>query len=717
MCSKCNKTIQKLVYLVLIISVAFFIFKLEKIYIKNCPGLLKGDWKYRLESPSIDSKLLEKSSIPSFKWKSSQNAPLCLNKNGVLWIKIKPKGTKFQEQYVFLSRVIGDSLEVFVNDKLIFSDNKFIHIEGDNEILDSFIPLPSGYENMELYIKICSNVNSYVGIHGDAYLDSYNNITKYIFHRYISGVSIGLFFIVLSLAMFIASIYYGNEARNSIITLGIAAFSAGIWNVAGTDGLLVAANKNAGILYYLYNLSMLVTPVALAYFFKMTLGKRYIKITKWISRILTLYCVLYMVVYTLNIPFEGIFRRIINYGNHTLPIVFTLEIIVVNIIAIIYVFNESTSYKIFAAGSVILGITSILNMINIFLFRNSGLLLSVGFAIFIISLSLVAARNFAINYKKLEKYSTELKCKNTQLEIAKDELAISRDKMAKWNQELEKSVKERTMELEYKNKELKDTIEDLKRTRGQLMESEKMVSLGRMIAGVAHEINTPVGIGITAVSYLDEKTKDIKESYKNNALKKSHFEEYIDVCIETSSIIASNLQKAAELIRSFKQMAADQYSYEKRSFNVREYIDWIILNLKPHLKKTKHTVNVICDDKLVINSYPGAFSQIITNFIMNSLMHGYNEEDSGKIVIDIKADKNILILKYSDDGNGIPDEILEKIYEPFYTSKLGTGGTGLGMNIVYNIVTQTLKGSIQCNSKIGEGTEFILYIPIEGEHN
>lgn len=708
----CNKAVQKLVYILLIISVSFFIFTLEKVYIENCPKALKGELEYRWEPSFMCSEFFKKGSMTDFKWETAQHAPLFSNKNGVLWIKVKLNKIDSKEPCIFLSRVIGDSFEVFIGDKLIFSDDKFKHIEGDNEILDTLIPLPLEYENTELYIKIHSSVNSYVGIHGDAYLDSYGNITKHKFNRYVFGISIGLFFIVLSLVMFIASIYYSKELRIPIITLGIAAFSAGVWNITGPDGLLSVVDENAGVLYYLYNLSMLVTPAALAYFFKMVLGKRYEKITKWISRVLTFYCVLYMVVYTLNIPFEGIFRIIINYGNRTLPVVLSFEIIVLNIIAIIYVFNKNTSFKIFAAGSVVLGITAILNMINVFCFRDSSLFFSLGIAVFIISLFLIAARNFAINYKKLEEYSIELKCKNAQLEIAKDELAISRDKMAKWSQELEKNVKERTIELEHKNKELEDTIEDLHRTREQLIESEKMVSLGRMIAGVAHEINTPVGIGITAISYLDEKTKNIKESYKNNSLKKSHFEEYMDACAETSTIINSNLKRAAELIKSFKQMAADQYSYEIRNFNVREYIDWIILNLKPHLKKTKHVVCVKCEDNLVITNYPGAFSQIITNLVMNSLMHGYNEEDSGKIIIDIKTDKDRLILKYSDDGNGIPNEILEKIYEPFFTSKRGTGGTGLGMNIVYNIVTQTLRGSIQCNSKIGEGTEFILNIPI-----
>ncbi|MDQ7835892.1 MAG: PAS domain S-box protein [Humidesulfovibrio sp.] len=290
----------------------------------------------------------------------------------------------------------------------------------------------------------------------------------------------------------------------------------------------------------------------------------------------------------------------------------------------------------------------------------------------------------------------------------------SEELIQRLNESLEQRVLERTQQLEEANQELKETLEQLNRTHRQLVESEKMASLGGLVAGVAHEINTPVGIGVTAASHLEDKTKAMLEAYHGGELKRSKLEEFLGMCDESTRMILSNLRRASDLIRSFKQVAVDRSTEERRSFNLCEYLDEVLLSLKPHLKKTAVKVELSCDEKLVIDSYPGAFSQILTNLVMNALTHAYDPGQAGIIRINIGHNEGRMLIVFSDDGKGIAPEHLDKIFEPFYTTKRGRGGTGLGLHILYNIVTQKLQGTVRCESNPGQGTTFTLDIPLEG---
>jgi len=165
------------------------------------------------------------------------------------------------------------------------------------------------------------------------------------------------------------------------------------------------------------------------------------------------------------------------------------------------------------------------------------------------------------------------------------------------------------------------------------------------------------------------------------------------------------------LIQSFKQVAVDQSNLEKRSFAVKKYIQDILISLKPHLKKTPHQITVNGDEQIEINTYPGAFSQIMTNLVMNSLRHAYPKGETGNLCFELKWDSEHLMLEYSDDGCGIPTENLAKIFEPFFTTARAQGGTGLGLHIVFNLVTQKLNGTIRCESALGQGTTFFIEIP------
>jgi len=269
-------------------------------------------------------------------------------------------------------------------------------------------------------------------------------------------------------------------------------------------------------------------------------------------------------------------------------------------------------------------------------------------------------------------------------------------------------------ELQAVNEESKLNLEKLQQAQEYLVESEKMASLGNLVAGISHEINTPIGVSVTAVSHLQVITKEFNELYKKGGLSKQNLNDYLAESNEAVTIIFANLERASQLIRSFKQVSVDQSNEARRVFNVKKYLSEVLLSLHPSLKKTHHKITVHCDDHLEIDSFPGAFAQIITNFIMNSLIHAYEPDDAGEIVITImKTSKKRLHLTYADDGKGMEKAVVDRIFEPFFTTKRGMGGTGLGLSILYNIVKQQFGGTISCKSELGKGTTFIIDFPLE----
>ena len=285
------------------------------------------------------------------------------------------------------------------------------------------------------------------------------------------------------------------------------------------------------------------------------------------------------------------------------------------------------------------------------------------------------------------------------------------DKIRRLNEELEQRVVERTGELQAANTHLLQSLEQLRETQTQLAQAEKMAALGGLVAGVAHEINTPVGVGVTAVSHLEMKIKSYNERYIAGQLTRQDFEAFLKAASESTSMIMANLKRAADLVRSFKQVAVDQTSGRQRNFKLGPYIDEILLSLQPKLKNLKHNIKVQCPAALTLDSYPGAFSQILTNFILNSLIHGFENMEQGEIEIDVRQDAEGIYLTYQDNGKGIPATHMSQLFNPFFTTKRGQGGSGLGMHIVYNLVTQTLGGRVECRSSPGEGVCFTISIP------
>ncbi|GAB6113754.1 sensor histidine kinase [Desulfomicrobium salsuginis] len=258
---------------------------------------------------------------------------------------------------------------------------------------------------------------------------------------------------------------------------------------------------------------------------------------------------------------------------------------------------------------------------------------------------------------------------------------------------------------------LEESLDKLHRTQKEMIHSAKMAALGDLVAGVAHEVNTPIGVCVTASSFLAERTRQLRDLYERGEMKRSDLEKYLALAEESSASVLTNLERAAELVQSFKKVAADQSSEEKRSFELKSYLEQILVSLRPQFKRTPHKVHTDCPEGLVLDSYPGAVMQILTNLVMNSLIHGFADGLPGEIFIKVEPVGEAVALSYRDTGVGMDKEQRDRIYDPFYTTKRGSGGTGLGMNIVYNLVTQTLKGSILLETSPGQGATFLLTLP------
>jgi len=257
-------------------------------------------------------------------------------------------------------------------------------------------------------------------------------------------------------------------------------------------------------------------------------------------------------------------------------------------------------------------------------------------------------------------------------------------------------------------------ISERKQITEQLIQTKKLAALGNLVAGVAHEISTPLGVGVMSASYLNDILKEFMEGLPaDQPVDFSKVQKFLKKTEEASGLILSNLTRAAELLNSFKQIAVDQSQNEKRLFNFKTCIDETLISLHSKYKRTKHKIHVQCPENINMISSPGAFSQIITNLFMNSLIHGFEGIEEGIVEIKVSIENNILLLFYQDNGVGIDQKNLEKIFDPFFTTKRNQGGSGLGMHIVYNLVHQTLKGQIKCNSSPGNGIRFTIKVPLE----
>jgi signal transduction histidine kinase len=262
-------------------------------------------------------------------------------------------------------------------------------------------------------------------------------------------------------------------------------------------------------------------------------------------------------------------------------------------------------------------------------------------------------------------------------------------------------------------KERADTaLTELQQTQTELIRAEKLASLGALVAGIAHEINTPLGIALTTATVIEDEARRFGLLAGEGTLRRSDLQRFVDRMAEGSRLLFTNLTRAADLVQSFKQVSADQASGERRRFGIKAWLHDLLTSIGPVLRKSGHHVAIEAPKDFVVDSFPGALAQVLTNLIMNSVVHAYAPGEAGHMTLTLsEARPEHVRLVFADDGKGIPPELHGKIFDPFFTTRRSKGSTGLGLHIVYNLVTAKLQGKLSLESEVGKGTRFVIDLP------
>lgn len=285
-----------------------------------------------------------------------------------------------------------------------------------------------------------------------------------------------------------------------------------------------------------------------------------------------------------------------------------------------------------------------------------------------------------------------------------EQLRLAEEGLKRYMDELELKVTERT-------RELSDSVSQLQAAQAQLIQSEKLAALGGLVAGVAHEVNTPLGIAVTASSVLNEVLEDLNSQFAAQTLSSASFKSLLEHALDSNLMLFNNIRRAAKLIGDFKQTAVDQVSEARNEFMVYQALGAMISSLRPETRKVPVEPLLICPQDLRMNSLPGVLTQVLANLILNSVRHAFADAAHADITITLQLTGDQVILDYRDNGAGVPLADQERIFEPFFTTKRGHGGSGLGLNIVYNLVTRKLGGRLEFDSQPGEGVHFKLSLP------
>jgi signal transduction histidine kinase len=255
-------------------------------------------------------------------------------------------------------------------------------------------------------------------------------------------------------------------------------------------------------------------------------------------------------------------------------------------------------------------------------------------------------------------------------------------------------------------------LKSLFHAHNKLIQTEKLTSLGSLVAGVSHEINTPLGIAVTIGSTINDNFQKFSIRFKEKKVKRSDLENFEKEVNECLDILLNSLDRAVVLIQSFKQVAVDQTSEARRIFFLSDVADEVIRIHHHKIKRLGITFDCVIDEKIEMDSFPGPLGQVMTNLFNNAIIHGFESTDSGIIAISAYLNNSIVIIKIEDNGKGIPKAFIDKIFEPFFTTKLGEGGSGLGLSIIFNIVVNLLGGKISVASTLGKNTCFTLELPL-----
>ncbi len=279
------------------------------------------------------------------------------------------------------------------------------------------------------------------------------------------------------------------------------------------------------------------------------------------------------------------------------------------------------------------------------------------------------------------------------------------------NHQLEDRVLTRTHDLERSNAELKDAMQVLQRTQSELVQGEKLASLGRMVSGVAHELNTPIGNALTIGSTLADQMRRMHLAMDSNQLKRSELSGFLREGAEAVDVLERALAQASHLVASFKQVSADQQSEQRRHFDLATSVDEILAILRPGMRGMAIRLESSVPAGIAMDSYPGLLAQVLSNLVTNAKMHAFEGQTQGQVLIESQEQGDQVSLFIRDNGQGIPEEIRSRIFDPFFTTRMGRGGTGLGLSIVHGIVTQGLGGSIRVDYAMAQGTCFVVTIP------
>lgn len=316
-----------------------------------------------------------------------------------------------------------------------------------------------------------------------------------------------------------------------------------------------------------------------------------------------------------------------------------------------------------------------------------------------------------------------------------DKTSETIEKLDNLNALLEQKVEERTRQLTYTVSQLDEeqahlkkevnirkkseaalatSLDNLKQAQSQLIEAEKMASLGGLVAGVAHEVNTPVGLSLTGISHFEYMVQALKKKFEAGELEEDEFIRFIQESEELGKTIHSSLERAANLINSFKQVAVDQSHEQIRCFDIVEYLHETMTSLSGMTRRSKVSFHIQPEQPYIeLTNYAGYWAQIVTNLVQNTLIHAYEPKQEGQVSMVLKQAGTQLIFQFIDDGKGMDENTVSKVFEPFFTTNRKNGGSGLGMSVIYNIVTQKMKGTVTVKSQLGEGSVFTITVPLD----
>lgn len=332
---------------------------------------------------------------------------------------------------------------------------------------------------------------------------------------------------------------------------------------------------------------------------------------------------------------------------------------------------------------------------------ETSLLEEYGLAILVVLLFIILLLGIIIllfvNIHRRHRVEQNLLVQNQEITRLNQDLVQKKHELLILNTELEDRVSVRSAELAI--------------AMNELVKKERMASLGTLVAGISHEVNTPLGVAVTAISFLRHTVATCVAKAEKKQLDMGDFIQYLRTEQETSEIIERNIVQAAEMIKNFKEISVSQSHDPKTTFLLKDQLDAAILALKHEFKGTGYRIENAIDNALWIDSYPGAFLQIITNLLFNSLHHGFSDRSTGTITMHASTSGQDLQLVYEDDGKGIEEQNIDRIFEPFFTTTRHKGGSGLGLSIVFNLLTDKLNGTIHCDSTVNKGTMFTLSIP------